>query len=97
MLSPSTLEIPIATREKKILTTVGLYFIQCMDKVCPPAGLHSLTAGVSFIQMNRVHLGFTGRVSVIQMDKVYPPAGLQGLTAGLYFLPCIGVYSIQMV
>ena len=67
-----------------------------MDKVCPPAGLQSLTAGVSFIQMDRVHplQGFTVRFSVIQMDKVYPPAGLQSLTGGISFIQMDQVYPL---
>ena len=69
-----------------------------MDKVCPPAGLQSLTAGLSCTLVDKVRplQGITVGFSVIQMDKVYPPIGLQNLTAGLYFLVSIGRYFILM-
>ena len=44
-----------------------------MDKVCPPAGLQSLTAGLSCTLVDKVRplQGITVGFSVIQMDKVY--------------------------
>ena len=58
-----------------------------MDKVCPPAGLQSLTAGLSCILVDRVRplQGITGGLSVIQIDKTCPTVGLQNLAAGLSF------------
>ena len=70
-----------------------------MDKVCPPAGLQSLTAGLSCILVDRVRplQGITGGLFVIQMDKTYPTVGLQNLAAGFSSLPSNGPYFIPMV
>ena len=70
-----------------------------MDKVCPPAGLQSLTAGLSCILVDRVRplQGITGGFSVIQMDKTYPTVGVQNLAAGFSSLPSTGPYFIPMV
>ena len=72
---------------------------QYMDKVCPPAGLQSLTAGLACTLVDKVRplQGITVGFSVIQMDKVYPPVGLQNLAAGFSFLQSTGPYFIQMV
>ena len=82
-----SLEAPTAVRGYKFLMTVGLYCIQCMDKVRPPTSRQSVTARLSLFQLGKMHLrqGYTVGYFVIQMDKGCPPADRQNYTAGFSF------------
>ena len=89
-----SVETPTAAKEEQSLATVGLYFTQCMDKVCATTNLQGLTAQLSAFQMDRMHplLGSTVGFSVIQMDTVDRRHPLQGFTVGVFVIPMNRVY-----